>query len=935
MERGADKLNQENELEVFENRKQKENLILFILTMYGIGMTGVSFILSWATYVPVVICVGLFLAWVMCMIQYKDFYFRANVLAIISLLDFTMYGVRAGSLYDLLTPMAAVAILLGITALPDVLRWVNLDTAFLCFYHIFVLKTVPFITPLDKCRAGLILISIVLIEGVSYFLMIGQQKLLKRMQDVIDQLKAAENSKSDFLSNVSHEIRTPVNVVCGLSEMMLLEDLTPKLNEDVHDLQMAGRNLQRLISDFLDFTELQSGNFSIVEETYNLTSTVNDVMNMTVAQIGTKNIEFVVDCDAGIPRGLLGDEQKIRRIMINILNNAVKFTPEGCIYLDISYRKESYGVNLVVSIRDTGIGIKKENLEKIFSNFNQVDTRKNRQEGGIGLGLAISRALVTKMGGFIKIDSELGRGTRVQFVVPQKVLDEAPMIEVTNPREKKILGYINLEKYIYALTRESYSQMLQNMAEQLQLYYMQCRNLDEMKRRLGKENYTHIFLGWEEYLEDSEFFDELAEKMLVFLIIDRKMLEQNEEKFAHSKIFKLVKPFYALSIATVLNGKEMLLRMNEQMEHVHFTAPEVSVLVVDDSLMNLKVVEGLLRPYQIKVFTAESGTEALEKIERADFDFVFMDHMMPEMDGVETLHKIRKKPGNYFQNIPIIALTANAVGGAREMFLQEGFQDFISKPIELPVLERILKKYIPDSKKIKTDETPYLKGKNTKQEKLISLSKVAGVDMQMGIQYSGGSVEDYLDIINIYCSEGRRKLLEIQKDYEVQNWENYAILVHALKSTSMGIGAESLSEQAKALEEAGKEENVAYICANHDEMIHNCQTLIEELEDKMLKKSRQKQSRQKQSEDGVTNQTTEEKREIPYDRLETLLTQLQVSFDAFETDGMEAVLQELTACTYKGRELQSFADKLKELTDVFNFTSAADEVHHMKEEMNQ
>ncbi len=378
-----------NELEVFENRKQKENIILLILTIYAIGMLGVSLILGWDTYVVIVICVGLFLAWIMCILQYKNFRFRANVLSVISLLDFTMYAVRAGSLYDLLTPMAAVAILLGITALPEVLRWVNMDTAFLCFYHLFVLKTVPFVTPLDKCRAGLNLVSIILVEGVTYLLMINQQKLFGQMQNIIDELKAAENSKSDFLANVSHEIRTPVNVVCGLSEMMLQEELAPRLTENVHDLQMAGRNLQRLISDLLDFTELQSGNFSIVEESYNFTSTVNDVLNTTTAQIGTKKIEFVVDCDASMPRSLIGDEQKIRRIMVNLLNNAVKFTSEGCIYMRISYRRETYGINLVCSIKDTGIGIKEENLEKIFTNFNQVDTKKNRQEGGIGLGLAI------------------------------------------------------------------------------------------------------------------------------------------------------------------------------------------------------------------------------------------------------------------------------------------------------------------------------------------------------------------------------------------------------------------------------------------------------------------------------------------------------------------------------------------------------------------
>ena len=901
-----------NELEFFENRRQKEKTILLILTGYGIGMTAVSFILSWPQYIPLVICLGLFLAWMICISKYKDFRFRANVLAVISLLDFTMYAVRGGSLFVILTPLAAVAILLGITALPEVLRWVNLDTVFLCFYHIFVLKTVPFETPLDKCRAVLILVSIALVEGVSYLLMNSQLTMLRQMQGIIDDLKAAENSRSDFLANVSHEIRTPINAVCGISEIMLNDDMPPNMRENVQDIQMAGRNLQRLISDLLDFTELQSGEITLAEEAYNVTSTVNDVMNMTMAQIENKQIELVVDCDAGIPRSLVGDEQKLRRVMINLLNNAVKYTQDGCVCLSVKYRKESYGVNLIVTVKDSGIGIKEENLEKIFTNFNQVDTKKNRQEGGIGLGLAISRALVLKMGGFIKISSEWEKGTEVQFVVPQKVLDEHPIIEVVDARENRVISYVNMEKYEYSLTRESYRAMIGHMEKQMQLKNLLCRNLGEMKRRLEKENFTHVFVGWEEYEEDPAFFENLSRNMKVTLIVDRKTWNQNERKLEHSRLLRIFKPFYALSIATVLNGDVVQMEESHPSGRLRFVAPEASVLVVDDSLMNLKVVEGLLRPYQIRVFTAESGAEALEKLNSCDFDFVFMDHMMPEMDGVETLHKLRSRPGNYFQNVPVIALTANAVGGAREMFLQEGFQDFVSKPIELPVLERILRKYVPEYKKEK--EVPGTGTSDRLAPGCEQGEEIPCVNPTLGIQYMGGNKEDYIDIVKVYWSSGRSKIQDIEGYFEQKDWKNYSILVHAVKSTSLGIGAEKLSEKAGKLEAAGGEGDGDYILKHHFDMIQSYRQTLKELEEKVLHHETASQEEQAAG------------AEIDGEKLKKLLQELAGALSSFESDSVKKALNQISIYSYQKQNLRKFAKSIEEKADAFDFVAAEDEL---------
>ena len=485
------------------------------------------------------------------------------------------------------------------------------------------------------------------------------------------------------MANMSHEIRTPINTVCGMSEMILREEISDTVRKDVFDIQTAGRNILSVVSDILDFSELESGNMELIEEPYNITSTINDIMNMTIAKKNKKNIEIIVDCDANIPSGLVGDEQKIRRAIMNIVDNAIKFTNEGGVVITVYARKEEYGTNLCVNVKDTGIGMNEETIEKLFTSFNQVDTKRNRQEGGIGLGLAISKAIVTKMGGFITVKSTLEKGSEVQLVIPQKVLEEKPIVSLNDADKIHVAAYIDTEKYDFATVREGYRNSIQHMVEQLGVSFRWCKNLSELKRRVEKENFSHVFISWEEYCEDQQYFEELSYRQKVILVHDRE-----HQEYTPGQMLYIYKPFYVLSVASLLfNGESIIQSMDgSHYQNRRFIAPRASVLVVDDNVMNLRVVEGLLRPYKIKVFVAGSGKEALQKIESMEFDFVFMDHMMPEMDGVETLHRIRQKPGQYFKNVPIVALTANAIGGAREMFLSEGFADFVSKPIEISVL---------------------------------------------------------------------------------------------------------------------------------------------------------------------------------------------------------------------------------------------------------
>ncbi len=796
-------------MEYFKQNKQRqragERFVMIIYSLYTVNLCIGIARKGCAAWVPALMLALAAAGWILFLREYNTYRIRAALTAGMIYLTLILYAMHTD---DPAAGVPAFMVLTLVVALYGFIRLLWFAVAsllFLMFYHIVIAHT---ITGLSGDRRLLLLVqtgNLVCMGIVICFRIKKQDEDKNEFYKIIDALVEAEQSRDDFLANISHEIRTPVNTICGMSELALREKDAEKIRDNIFDIRDAGRSLMLLVSDILDFAQLQQGKMELEEEAYNITSTINDVIHTAMARKGDKKIELIVSCDADIPCQLFGDEKKIRKVITNLVDNAIKFTNEGCVCILVSVRKEKYGINLCVSVKDTGIGMSEESLEKLFESFSQVDARRSRQAGGMGLGLAISRALTLKMGGTITIRSRLGKGSVVRFVVPQKVLREEGIARVENGDLLHVAVYINMEQFHMNFIRDEFAGSISHMAGQLRVKCHMCRNLAELKRRQSHDGFSHIFISLLEYLEDETYFNDLAKRICVVAVIDRP----DETFITDAAVMRLYKPFYILPAVAVLNGGREGSR--QMIRPGRFTAPDVHALVVDDNLMNIRVIDGLLKEYRIRVTYTTSGADALRAVENMCYDLILMDHMMPEMDGIETMRRIREMAGLYFRSVPIIALTANAGPGSREMFLEAGFDDFLEKPVQISVLERVLQRNLPAEKVL---HQPGTETEAPAVREAEEIPAIGDLHTAQGIAYCGGR-RQYLDILEACRDRAGDDRAELERLFAKEDWENYVIRVHALKSTMYSIGASALADRAKALEMAGKKKDTDVILRGH------------------------------------------------------------------------------------------------------------------------
>lgn len=707
----------------------------------------------------------------------------------------------------------------------------------------------------------------------------GKYMSLETMKEV----EHAANMKTDFLANMSHEIRTPMNAVIGLAEVALREELSDVARDCLMQIKSSGNALLMIINDILDFSKIESGKMDIIPVEYEPLELFNDIINILSLRIKDKPIEPLLTILPTFPKTLYGDNLRVRQVLINIANNAAKFTHEGKIVINVGYQKLSEeDIDVKVDIIDTGIGIKEKDLKKIFKSFQQVDSKRNRNVEGTGLGLAISKQLVEMMGGNIEVKSEYGEGSIFTIHIHQKVVDWSPSIVVKQAEKKAAVGFWN-NPYI---SKEFY------------------RNIDNFRiLSMGLpaiDSFEDVLMNYVEYLEGKQiyfFFDEASDSEEMMELINKYssinfiLLTENFSKTKHERhnVYTMCKPVSTQNIAMALNGEEKYEHINKEKFELDFVAPDAKVLIVDDNEVNLTVAQGLLEPLQMQLTKATSGVMALELIKQNEFDLIFMDHMMPELDGVETTRIIRRYHPSYAE-VPIIALTANVMQGIAETFMAEGMNDFVAKPIEIREIIQVIKKWLPKNKIVKGT---YIAGPKIEGEERIEA--IGDLDIHYAIELLGGK-ELYFKILkeyyrNIQVKSVRLKELQMNKDIQ-----NYTIEVHALKSLSRQIGATALADMAARLEQAGHEEDYAFVDANTDNLL---QKYVEYID--ILKPFCQEEETDEAAE--------KDKPEVEKKELLSFFEQLTQAMEELDIDTMEHIISTMKQYHYPVTYKECF-DKL-------------------------
>jgi signal transduction histidine kinase/CheY-like chemotaxis protein len=579
------------------------------------------------------------------------------------------------------------------------------------------------------------------LEQSNTILEIAVQERTIELEKQTDIAINASRTKSEFLATMSHEIRTPLNAVLGLSEIELRKNLSESSRENIVRIYQSGSSLLRIINDILDFSKIESGKLEIVPVNYFFSSMINDTVNIIRMRLMEKPLRFFTNIEGNIPNSLIGDEVRLRQIILNLLSNAVKYSKKGRIGLTITVdKRDGKQVWLRISVTDTGKGIKPEDQARLFDEFVQVDIRKNQGIEGTGLGLAITRRLCLLMGGDITMKSEYGKGSEFTVIIPQNIESETPFAFVEEPKQKNVLVYEG--RLVYA----------KSICWTLENFKVPCTmvtTIDDFEAALCREEWFYIFSGYGLYNKIKPIMERASfPKKKPPLAL---MIEWSVEAYIPDVRFVSI-PVQSLSIANILNGKPDSKDYAKSDNIVRFTFPHARLLVVDDIAANLQVAEGLLAPYNATVDTCLSGSQAVEMARQAasqkrEYDIIFMDHMMPEMDGIEAAAAIRKING--YANTPIVVLTANALRGMKEWYLEKGFQDYLSKPINPEALDKIINKLLNNAKE---------------SARLSRVSLAKGTEGNTHVSFTAAIDEKKLNKLN-HFNAGFQTGLEIDGEY--------------------------------------------------------------------------------------------------------------------------------------------------------------------------
>ena len=678
------------------NQKTSEDLITLIATLGSAALVAENILLGWEFWVPFVIPVGVIALWVINLTEKIDYNIRKIFYFGFAVLIVFYHGVHKSSFYDIGIVVILVMVCYSVLNTSYMMKILLLEFFALLFIHLINLPGGAQIV-FDGLTVSRILLHVAIVLVVFYF---NEKMIENRLEDEKENrlkeeiIKSNDASMEDFLTNISHELRTPVNVVNGMSDLLIKKGV----GYEADSIKSAGVRLAWQIEDIQDYTECKRNKIFLEEDNYMSTSLINDVVTSFRMNDSAKDLELIVDLSPMTPAMMTGDIKKLHKIFRHLLENAIKFTKKGGIYVKMYTENMDYGVNLTIEMTDTGIGMNGDDIRSVTEGMYQANKKRNRSSGGIGLGLFIVYGFAHRMGGFVKIESDRRNGTTVRVTIPQKVVDDKPCLKLGESFDGAVLFHVRPDKYKVPRLREFYRNMAANLASAMNVPLYPAETVYEVERLKEKLNATHVFMGQEEYEENRGYFELLAKEEITIVVTAEPGFELPE----NSRIILMPKPLYAYPIMKILNDGHDVgeSENNENREKPVFKG--VRALVVDDEPMNLVVATSLFRDYMMVIDTAASGMESIRKFRENDYDLIFMDHMMPEMDGVEAMKQIKALAKDMDREAVIVALTANAVSGAREMFMKEGFDGFIAKPINTSDFERVMLRVLP-AKKISYD----------------------------------------------------------------------------------------------------------------------------------------------------------------------------------------------------------------------------------------
>ena len=809
--------------------------ILVSYTIFAAILVVESLLMGWEKWALLLVVLGIGAAWILHIRHTTPPNVRLWLYAILMMGCYFFYGIHQTSTFDLALVMAAVIMIHTMTGKKSLITLCQLTYYITMAYEIVTMaQRGEEFDVLVISRTALHVIMIFFIGRFAKTIIDKWNQVLDQSKDEVEQLKGATEHLNDFLANVSHELRTPVNAIIGLTSLCIDKSRHREVEGDLIAVRDSGRKVAEQISDILDYSEIDRKKAVCNNEDYMLSSVLHDIVT-DVKTYKPKKVELIIDVDPAIPAVMNSDVAKIKKILRALITNGLKYTQKGGVYVRITAENHEYGVNLCIEVTDTGKGMTDYELEKVYDSFYQADSSRTRQGGGLGLGLAIASGFVALLGGFMTISSKPDVGTTVNVSIPQKVVDPVSCMSVAAPDKLCLGAFLHFEKYEHPAVRDYYNSMVLNIVKGLGVQMHRVNNAENLKLLRDSVHLTHLFIAEEEYNDNVDLIEGLAKEMVVAVVANEGIILPK-----NTRVKILEKPFYCFPVVSILNSS-----IGSKEERVKKLRCEgVRALVVDDESMNLVVAKSIFGRYGMKVFTVTSGQESIDICRDKVFDIIFMDHMMSGMDGVEAMKRIRTDVSGLNGSIPIVALTANAMSSAKQMFLSEGFDGFVSKPIEIEELERVLKQVLPKSALAFVDEEGVEEVMEEPEEETVpevseekdfmSELRKSGIDTDGGLKYCVGDKEFYKSLLIQFASESADKIGSMKKYYTVRDWHNYEILVHALKSTSKMIGVSDLSEKAKALEMAAKNNEENFILENHEQMIRDYGRITADIREQLL-----------------------------------------------------------------------------------------------------